>query len=570
MRALVIPILLWIAVLPAIASGIEVSGDVWGTWSPENNPYEVVGQLRVPPESTLAIEPGVFVNFQGHYKFVVDSLATFLAIGTETDSIYFTTDDTATGWHGIRLFYADTNSQISYCHLEYGKAIGDQWQRDANGGAIYCEYSSPTISNNCIIGNLAYWAGGGVYCNYSNPAITGNTICTNSARQGGGIYCRYSDPAITHNRISTNLAEERGGGIRCRAFSNPTINENTIEGNWAFSDGGGISCATSSPIITGNMIRDNSVNSDGWGGGAGICCYEMSRPQISKNVIINNSATGRYDCGGGIGCADYGAYIYNNVISGNQASGVGGGIYSCMHYHDPPNIANNTITGNTADCGGGISCYYSTPTITNCIFWGNTAGWYPEIYVEAGGYPIVTYCDVQGSWTGEGNIDIDPLFRDPQAWDFHLMADYCGDPYNSPCIDAGHPDSLDILLDCFHGLGTDRCDMGAYGGRNSGWPTGIDDDDSNPTIPRQFLLHQNYPNPFNATTVIRYQLTTPTYVKLEIYNLFGQRLATLVDFRQQGGNRSVIWDASRFSSGVYFYRLTAGECTFTRKMVLSK
>ncbi|MFQ5869575.1 MAG: hypothetical protein ACE5JC_06710, partial [Candidatus Zixiibacteriota bacterium] len=76
MRALTIPILLWIAVLPVIASGIEVSGDVWGTWSPVNNPYEVVGELRVPPESTLVIEPGVFVDFQGHYKFIVDSLAT--------------------------------------------------------------------------------------------------------------------------------------------------------------------------------------------------------------------------------------------------------------------------------------------------------------------------------------------------------------------------------------------------------------------------------------------------------------------------------------------------------------
>jgi len=75
--------------------------------------------------------------------------------------------------------------------------------------------------------------------------------------------------------------------------------------------------------------------------------------------------------------------------------------------------------------------------------------------------------------------------------------------------------------------------MGAYGGENSGWPTGIEDEESGLPIPKQFLLLQNYPNPFNATTVIDYQVPLNGYVKLEIYNMLGQKLATLVDSKQQ-------------------------------------
>jgi len=89
-------------------------------------------------------------------------------------------------------------------------------------------------------------------------------------------------------------------------------------------------------------------------------------------------------------------------------------------------------------------------------------------------------------------------------------------------------------------------------------------------VPTHFALRQNYPNPFNATTVITYQLPTNSHVALEVYNLLGRRLATLVDERQEAGYRSVVWDASEVSSGLYFYKLTAGEFIETRRMMLVK
>ena len=88
--------------------------------------------------------------------------------------------------------------------------------------------------------------------------------------------------------------------------------------------------------------------------------------------------------------------------------------------------------------------------------------------------------------------------------------------------------------------------------------------------PTEYSLSQNYPNPFNATTTIQYQLAEDGPVTLEVYNVFGQRVATLVDGRQGAGYKSVSWDASSVSSGLYFYRLSAGDYTETRRMMLVK
>jgi hypothetical protein len=73
--------------------------------------------------------------------------------------------------------------------------------------------------------------------------------------------------------------------------------------------------------------------------------------------------------------------------------------------------------------------------------------------------------------------------------------------------------------------------------------------------PERFELFQNYPNPFNPTTTICYQLTKDSKVNLKIYNLLGQRVATLVDEQKQAGYHQEVFDATRFASGMYIYRI---------------
>jgi hypothetical protein len=89
-------------------------------------------------------------------------------------------------------------------------------------------------------------------------------------------------------------------------------------------------------------------------------------------------------------------------------------------------------------------------------------------------------------------------------------------------------------------------------------------------LPASVSLHANYPNPFNAETVISFDLPEAGQVSLEVYNLMGQKIATLIDGNMPAGQHSVTWDASQYSSGVYFYRLAAGEKVFTRRMTLLK
>ena len=92
-------------------------------------------------------------------------------------------------------------------------------------------------------------------------------------------------------------------------------------------------------------------------------------------------------------------------------------------------------------------------------------------------------------------------------------------------------------------------------------------------LPTDFALGQNYPNPFNPSTVIPYQLPTSAHVRLEVFNLLGQRLATLVDAEQAAGIHTAQWDATdaagrAVGAGVYIYRLSVGEQTESRRMVL--
>ena len=90
------------------------------------------------------------------------------------------------------------------------------------------------------------------------------------------------------------------------------------------------------------------------------------------------------------------------------------------------------------------------------------------------------------------------------------------------------------------------------------------------SLPAEFAMRQNYPNPFNAATSIGYAIPVDCHVRLEIYNLLGQKITVLVDEQQQVGRKTVRWDARSFTSGVYLYRLQAGDFVQARKMVLLK
>lgn len=282
------------------------SGEVSGLWTAVSSPYLINGEITIPKDSTLSIEAGVIVEFQGHYKFNVQGQ--LLAVGTETDSITFTINDTTGfsnpniangGWFGIRFFvtpYNNDTSKIYYCKLQYGKAIGDVPgipHADNLGGAIFISYFDKVVISNCLItNNYASNAGGGIAIVHCSPKIINNTIAYNKSESGGGIELREeSNPVIENNMIMNNQANS-GGGINCLGAYNLRISNTVVKNNIANDVGGGISCFFAGLNLNNVILSENKAGSVG--GGIGTW---RSNLFIDSSTINNNEA---FESGSGV------------------------------------------------------------------------------------------------------------------------------------------------------------------------------------------------------------------------------------------------------------------------------
>ncbi len=376
------------AVVPASAT--LVSGNQSGTWSLAGSPYELVGNVIVATEQTLTIEPGVTVRALGHYGILVNG--TLLAIGDDAQPILMTAADTVAGWRGLRLEFATDSSELAHCIVEYTWKNSSDWM-EVRGGAIYVGNCSPTIRN-CELRN-----------NYTRNA--------NANGCGGGLSVEYSDAQVLDNYIHANTSDS-GGGVCCLDYGQPVVRGNTIVDNTGSYAGGGLYAgARNEALIENNVIVGNTAG--GWGGG-GInswtsYIYYGTYATIRNNVICDNVCTAAGDAagGGGLYCRYDRAVVTGNVIADNQ-SPRGGGVY-VLNYPD------------------------QAPLIRDTIIWGNTATLSaPQVFLYSGTSSAVSisYSDVQGGWSGSGNINQDPLFVDAVNGDYHLAR-------GSPCIDHGDP-----------------------------------------------------------------------------------------------------------------------------------
>jgi len=101
-------------------------------------------------------------------------------------------------------------------------------------------------------------------------------------------------------------------------------------------------------------------------------------------------------------------------------------------------------------------------------------------------------------------------------------------------------------------------------------PPAVNGEEGIPVTPITYALNQNYPNPFNSSTVIHYQLPVTEWVMIKVYDMLGQEVAMLINEVRWSGEHSVRWDAGDNPNGVYYYQLTAGAFTETKKMILMK
>ncbi|MES2431567.1 MAG: right-handed parallel beta-helix repeat-containing protein [Bacteroidota bacterium] len=301
-----------------------------GIWTKSGSPYLIGGNIMIGGGETLTIEPGVEVNFQGAYSLLI--MGRLVAEGSSTDSIVFTTNNTAAGWRGMHFenIPANTDSSIlKFCKIEYSYSLG--WGQNG-GGIIITNSPKISITRSNIRNCSSAGHGAAIYAINSKPVIANNNISFNHS--GAGAVFTNGGATITNNYISYN--------------DNNYISDGPSPGLDPDFYAGGLACYGENTIVSNNVIVNNTSASNGGGVTVG------GDVQLVNNVISNNNAEGN---GGGIYCLDCRNVSKNTISNNTAATSAGIHIYNNRDIdHDIANIDSNIITSNTAQyAGGGLS-----------------------------------------------------------------------------------------------------------------------------------------------------------------------------------------------------------------------
>ncbi len=509
----IVMIILTFRGLIGMSTNITVSGDVSGQWAVDT--VRVVGDISVPGENTLVIQPGTRVEFYGHFIFSVKG--NVQAIGTATDSILFTVSDTAGfadtttnhgGWHGFwyeHVASSNDTSRFAYCIFSYGKAL-DTDTAGLYGGAFRIWNWDKIILYRCTVES-----------NFAN-------------RWGGGIFLKNSDIFVHSCTFRNN---------QCGRASLP------------YGYGGGLCAVSSSPAVLYCTFTSNS--SSGVGGGAS---FEYSDPDVRFNVFSGNYSA----LGGGVGFlrSPSGLVVSNNFVDGNSAEFFGGGI-CCLRAHTI--LSNNTVVNNSSSYGGGFYANDSAVPITyNSVFWGNQ-GFGNSVYIwDVASAPGFINCDVEGGkedFQGSGgqlgyhgiylnNIDTVPLFAETGTFP------YTPGP-SSPLADAGTPDTSMLQIPPKDLAGNPRIyngriDIGCYERNPS---PGIESFISEPCSLKAS------PNPFRTETYLSFSLDRAETGSATIYDQEGRVVKSFGPMQFTFGSNTILWNGFtdsglRCSPGIYF------------------
>ena len=188
----------------------------------------------------------------------------------------------------------------------------------------------------------------------------------------------------------------------------------------------------------------------------------------------------------------------------------------------------------------------------------------------------IGYVDSDMSYEGDCVGDLYMVYgpNGGQEWygPFNITATHSPNCLPGDCLSENYPSTAEVITDSVH-LTYNMQSLGDIADTVYYMPVAVPANlgvSGNDRIPNTFSLSQNYPNPFNAQTTIEFQLDAPSRVTLDVYDIMGASVAVLVDDYLGAGKHLVVWDAKNVRSGVYFYRLKAGEYLQTQKCVLLK
>jgi parallel beta-helix repeat protein len=555
-------------------------GEVSGVWKAANSPYIITKNVVVPKGKTLNLEPGVEVQFTGESKFEI--LGSLNANGTIQDSVVFTRYSLNSQWHGLNFANSDQPSELRYCRIEHGGYSG-------KGGGIYCENSQITI-NNSLIKNCSAYYGGGIYCKNSSPIIQ-YTYFKDNSTEAGSIFCENSNPLIENCVIVGTQTYQGRTGITL-INSTATIRNNIIANNSGTGIAIGYSTARSN--IVNNIIHNNLR-------GHGVHCFSQGSAHIENNTITENGGSGLYfssDADSSIvinniiwenGFPEIGAYSgrvtvsYSNIKNG--FAGIGnidtnpsfidlqnGDLHlqpnsPCIDAGNPNPVHNDIEDPNRS----GFALAPAQGTIRNDIgVYGGPHAMGIFINRPPNVFSLLSPADKETLHT------LSPTFQwekaiDPNQGDqvvYTLQIDRLKN-FAAPIIHANLNDTTYAITTelspnftyYWRVIASDSLGLQTFSKEVFRFTIAqITAVEETPPLPTYFDLAQNYPNPFNPETTFKYQLPKDAHVKLEIYNLLGSRVATLLDENKPAGYHQIKWngrhdDGQPLSSGLYFAKI---------------
>lgn len=514
-------------------------GAVSGTWTKANSPYFITAAIMVANGTSLTIEPGVTVKFLGSYKFL--NMGQITAVGNLNDSIVFTAQDTTTGWRGIRFEHtnvANDSSRFKYCRIEWGNVSG-LTSIDAEGGAFLLLGFHKVLVSNCLI----------AHCR---------------AQQAGAI--RGAGAARICNNLFTFNSASSIGAVSCETYGgNPLmVYNNRFVRNTAIGSYGGALASWDNALIYNNTFLENTSLANDYAGGAIYCGSGCSAIINNNKFFSNRSLNGS---GGAIFMYSGNPTIYNNLICNNSAKSGGG-----IHCESGGTIYNNTIANNSANKAGAINFVGSSPTVRNCILWGNRSlGNNSQVFLnDDASDPNFYYCDIEGGQAAFGlnsnifylgtynnNINSNPKFLNPTAGTNTTLSNSGTDwslPASSPCYDAGDPVGTYPAYDITMGprIINNIIDIGAY-----------ENSLTNVIFESGRTLNSGiYPNPGSGRFSLIAHNATP--IKFEVFNTIGTLVFESVTVPNID---STDFDISELGPGIYFVKT---ERQVVYKVVLAK
>ncbi|MBO7287840.1 MAG: right-handed parallel beta-helix repeat-containing protein [Bacteroidales bacterium] len=461
---------------------MEVSGIQEGLWNCDT--VLVIKDVIVPEDKSLTISEGTRIIFKDYFSIIVNG--SFKALGSETDSIYFTARDTTGffnwkkgkgGWNGLVLQNTKDTVILDYCHFSFGKSVNGN-SRDVTSVASQNFGGALRIYNSCV--------------NITNATFYYNL--TNS--KGGALYAEHSLVKIAN----------------CEVDSNFGFNEEGV-----YMHGAGFQFSNCDVEMEDMYFHDNYC-ANCYGGGANFdsCNVYVNNAIFEDNYAVNAAGMGIQRSN------DYEVKIYNCLFNNNISYHYGGAMAMAT---SSPLIQNVTMTNNyTIAAGGGALQFYSEarPVFKNCIIWGND--WYgehnaisdgsqifvwgsdcaPEFYnsILQGGYKEIHGNSSIAVYDTATMFDSDPMFVDIQNRDFHLLS-------GSPAINKGSIDIEGVPSKDLSGnprIVGNRIDIGCY--------------ESVVTSLKE-INHKNiniYPNPINQNSICEFLLRNTSNVNVKIYN----------------------------------------------------